>query len=361
MSCRPPPRRRSLEYQTELALRVKKLAEYEAAQILDLELIMKLEVWWSELRTQRSQAEEQLCEVGTRLTEAEGMNRQLPEQTRDALTAKAELCLRGYVLWQIESHNKLWLHKIEHRAAELIARSGQRHRRLAKKLKAYLLRSRDAVAKSGVRASRRFEKIRFRVEVRGSGNCRLRRTSKCTPWEFSPLNPKTRSRLTCEATYNITIHAQSLCSREVGNSNSINSYLQPLEEAHALDVEAPSQIYTTPYFLLPGGEHVFHGVVDLRTDTEGRVQIVVQAIEGRLANAPTSPLQPTVLFRDPNPIGSLGGGGSLSPPDSSRGGSPFPPNPPRGGGGGGGPPDRPMANPQGNPHPSPFTKHSYPT
>ncbi|OAE19727.1 hypothetical protein AXG93_2958s1010 [Marchantia polymorpha subsp. ruderalis] len=111
------------ECQTELAARAKKSAEYEAVRISDLELIEKLEAQCSELRTQRLQAEEQLCEVETRLTEAEEKNRQLSEETRDALTARVNRCLRGYVLWQIESHNGLRLRKIEHRVAELIARS----------------------------------------------------------------------------------------------------------------------------------------------------------------------------------------------------------------------------------------------
>ncbi|OAE22206.1 hypothetical protein AXG93_1248s1000 [Marchantia polymorpha subsp. ruderalis] len=134
------------EYQIELAVRAKKLIEYEAARIFDLELIEKLEAQCGELRTQRPQAEKQLCEVEAKLTEAKGKNRQLSEETRDALTARVERCLRGYVLWQIKFHNGLRLREIEHRVAELIARSGRSHRRLSKKLESYLTRSRDAVA-----------------------------------------------------------------------------------------------------------------------------------------------------------------------------------------------------------------------
>ncbi|OAE28487.1 hypothetical protein AXG93_115s1780 [Marchantia polymorpha subsp. ruderalis] len=76
------------EYQIELAVRAKKLTEYEGARILDLELIDKLEAQCGELKTQRSQTEEQLCEMKAKLTEAEGKNRQLSEETRDALTAR---------------------------------------------------------------------------------------------------------------------------------------------------------------------------------------------------------------------------------------------------------------------------------
>ncbi|OAE25799.1 hypothetical protein AXG93_3912s1050 [Marchantia polymorpha subsp. ruderalis] len=66
----------------------KKEQEYKAARISDLELKEKLEARCSELRTQRSQAEEQLCEMKTRLTKAEGKNWQLFKQKRDALTAR---------------------------------------------------------------------------------------------------------------------------------------------------------------------------------------------------------------------------------------------------------------------------------
>ncbi|OAE27605.1 hypothetical protein AXG93_2520s1010 [Marchantia polymorpha subsp. ruderalis] len=47
---------------------------------------------------------------------------------------------------EIESHNGHRLRKIKHHVAELIVRSGRRHRRLAKKLESYLSRSREAVA-----------------------------------------------------------------------------------------------------------------------------------------------------------------------------------------------------------------------
>lgn len=104
--------------------------------------------------------------------------------------------------------------------------------------------------------------------------------------------------------------------------------------------------YTTSYFKILDSNLVYHSEVDLREDSLGRVRTVVSAIKERLTEALTSSLQPTVLFRDPYPI-CLPGGSSKGPP--------FPPNPP----GGGASTGQPMANPQGNPHPPPFTKHSY--
>ncbi|OAE31001.1 hypothetical protein AXG93_1502s1010 [Marchantia polymorpha subsp. ruderalis] len=84
--------------------------------------------------------------MNTRLTEAKGKNWKLSEQTRDALTVRMNRCLLEYILWQIEAHNRLRLREIEHCAAELIAKSGRRHCKLAKKLDVFLSRSRDAVA-----------------------------------------------------------------------------------------------------------------------------------------------------------------------------------------------------------------------
>ncbi|OAE29761.1 hypothetical protein AXG93_810s1020 [Marchantia polymorpha subsp. ruderalis] len=91
---------------------------------------------------------------------------------------------------------------------------------------------------------------------------------------------------------------------------------------------------------IPGSSKVFHTVLDLPTYTKERVQTVVQDFKGQFANTPSSPIRPTTLFRDPNPVRSSrsssggGGGRSPSPPGSPREGPPFPPNPPRGGGGG---------------------------
>lgn len=95
--------RKEHEYETKLAVKAKKLAECEAAKISDLELIEKLKARCSELRSQPTQAEEQLCEMKARLIEAEGKNRQLSEEACDTLTSRVNQCLRGYVLWQVET------------------------------------------------------------------------------------------------------------------------------------------------------------------------------------------------------------------------------------------------------------------
>ncbi|OAE33889.1 hypothetical protein AXG93_3037s1120 [Marchantia polymorpha subsp. ruderalis] len=58
------------EHAAELAEKMKDQAECEAARISDLELIEKLESQCSELRSQRTQAEEQLCDIEMRLSQA---------------------------------------------------------------------------------------------------------------------------------------------------------------------------------------------------------------------------------------------------------------------------------------------------
>ncbi|OAE20448.1 hypothetical protein AXG93_913s1010 [Marchantia polymorpha subsp. ruderalis] len=62
------------DYAAELAAKAKKLADCEATRIADLELIEDPETQCSELRSQQTQAKEQLCEVETRLSEAEEKN-----------------------------------------------------------------------------------------------------------------------------------------------------------------------------------------------------------------------------------------------------------------------------------------------
>ncbi|OAE33804.1 hypothetical protein AXG93_4553s1000 [Marchantia polymorpha subsp. ruderalis] len=81
---------------------MKDLVECEATRISDLESIEKLETQCSELRSQRSQAKEQLCEMKTRLSEAEQKNRQLAEQKNDALTVRVNRCLQGFVLCETQ-------------------------------------------------------------------------------------------------------------------------------------------------------------------------------------------------------------------------------------------------------------------
>lgn len=59
------------------------------------------------MRFQRSQAEEQFCEMEAKLSETEEKSCQLVEQTNNALTEKVNWCLRGFVLWQVETQK--WL------------------------------------------------------------------------------------------------------------------------------------------------------------------------------------------------------------------------------------------------------------
>ncbi|OAE20310.1 hypothetical protein AXG93_1084s1020 [Marchantia polymorpha subsp. ruderalis] len=87
----------------KVAAKMKALAECEATRTSDLELIEKLEAKCNEMRSQRSLAEELLSEMEVKLSEAEEKNRQLAEQTNNALTEKVNRCLCKFVLWQVET------------------------------------------------------------------------------------------------------------------------------------------------------------------------------------------------------------------------------------------------------------------
>lgn len=80
---------------------MKDLAECKAARISDLESInskseIQLQIQCTELRSQRTHAEEQLCKMETRLSQAEEKIRQLSKQTNDALTVRVNRCLGLY-------------------------------------------------------------------------------------------------------------------------------------------------------------------------------------------------------------------------------------------------------------------------
>ncbi|OAE21592.1 hypothetical protein AXG93_2838s1000 [Marchantia polymorpha subsp. ruderalis] len=126
----------------------------------------------------------------------------------------------------------------------------------------------------------------------------------------------------------------------------ISSYIQHPQKTPATAIEIETLTYTTFYFKIPDRDLVYHLEIDLRKDSLERVRTVVSAFEERLVETLVSPLQPTVLFRYSNPIGSPEGNseGPLSPLDSSGGGAST---------------SHPMANPQRNSYPLPFTKHSY--
>lgn len=87
----------------ELAAKAKELAECEAARSSKLEQLEKLKAICNEKRSQRLAAEEQLGKVEAKLLKVEERNRQLAEQTNDALTKKVNRCLRGFVIWQTET------------------------------------------------------------------------------------------------------------------------------------------------------------------------------------------------------------------------------------------------------------------
>ncbi|OAE27041.1 hypothetical protein AXG93_3101s1000 [Marchantia polymorpha subsp. ruderalis] len=68
----------------------------------------------------------------------------------------------------IESHNRLWLCEIEHRAAELIERSGRRHRRLFKKLESNFTKSHDAVANLEVELANVLKRLGLEQRLEGA-------------------------------------------------------------------------------------------------------------------------------------------------------------------------------------------------
>ncbi|OAE22463.1 hypothetical protein AXG93_3348s1210 [Marchantia polymorpha subsp. ruderalis] len=248
----------------------------------------------------------------------------------------------------IEKLEAQCIQDLERHATAMIASSVSGQCRLAKKLDAFLTSSRNAMLNLELKVAAVFQRLGLDWKLDGNATA-----------DSADVGSVRSSHQTSVS------HKASV--REKLATTPISAYLQPLEETPAsVGADAP-RIYTTPYFPLPDSDLVFHGDVFhvLRTDRFGRLQTVVQALKVRIADALTSPfnLQFCSEIRIPfqsskGSSRSSGGGVSPSPSGSPKGGPPFPSNPP--GEGGGGPPNRSMANPQGNLHQSPFTKHSYP-
>ncbi|OAE18951.1 hypothetical protein AXG93_1976s1580 [Marchantia polymorpha subsp. ruderalis] len=109
--------KRDHAHASELAAKAKELEECEATRSLELELLKRLEANCNdEIAT-----EEQLGEVEAKLLEVEEKNRQLAEQTNNALTDTVNRCLRGIVIWHIETQMWQQLWDLERRVTAMIA------------------------------------------------------------------------------------------------------------------------------------------------------------------------------------------------------------------------------------------------
>ncbi|OAE23644.1 hypothetical protein AXG93_4720s1090 [Marchantia polymorpha subsp. ruderalis] len=115
------------------------LEQSEAARRADEELLGRLQSQCVELRTQRAAAELQLAEV-------EGHNRRATDRTREELVSRVDRCLRGYAGCEIAARERMTLCELEMRATALMTGDGQSRRRVAKRLKSFMSRSRDAIA-----------------------------------------------------------------------------------------------------------------------------------------------------------------------------------------------------------------------
>ncbi|OAE21735.1 hypothetical protein AXG93_4700s1010 [Marchantia polymorpha subsp. ruderalis] len=90
-------------------------AEKELRKSSEME---KLEADCNKMRSQRSAVEEQLIVVEAKVLEVKEKNQQLASQTDEALIEKVNRCLRGYVVWRIETLKWLKLRQLERRVLE---------------------------------------------------------------------------------------------------------------------------------------------------------------------------------------------------------------------------------------------------
>ncbi|OAE28049.1 hypothetical protein AXG93_488s1110 [Marchantia polymorpha subsp. ruderalis] len=80
------------------------------------------------------------------LVVVEDDRRREADRTREELVERVNHCLIGYTLWKVAAQEKITLRELEIRAAGLMSGDSRSRRRVAKRLDAFLARSRDAIA-----------------------------------------------------------------------------------------------------------------------------------------------------------------------------------------------------------------------
>ncbi|OAE33544.1 hypothetical protein AXG93_4032s1010 [Marchantia polymorpha subsp. ruderalis] len=121
----------------ELVRQTRLLEQCQIARQEDEELLRHLQLQCDKFRAQRAEAELQLVEF-------EGDNRRTTDRKREEFVARVNQCLRGYT--EVAARERVTLRDLEIRAAALMSGDSRSRRRVAKRLDAFLARSRDAIA-----------------------------------------------------------------------------------------------------------------------------------------------------------------------------------------------------------------------
>ncbi|OAE24401.1 hypothetical protein AXG93_4530s1030 [Marchantia polymorpha subsp. ruderalis] len=123
----------------ELVRKTQALEQSEAARRTDEELLGRLQAQCEELRAQWAAAEVQLAEV-------EDRNRRAADGTQEELVVWVDRCLRSYAHWEVATRERVTLRERGMRVTALMAGDRRCRRRVAKRLEAFLSRSRDTIA-----------------------------------------------------------------------------------------------------------------------------------------------------------------------------------------------------------------------
>ncbi|OAE18858.1 hypothetical protein AXG93_4606s1000 [Marchantia polymorpha subsp. ruderalis] len=140
----------------ELVRKTQAVEQSEAARSADEELLGRMQSQCEELRVQPAAAKVQLAEV-------EGHNRRTADRTREKLVVRVDRCLRGYAHLEVETQERVTLRELEMHATALMAGDGQSRRRVAKRLEAFLSRSRDAIANLKAEGAPSAERLRQQI------------------------------------------------------------------------------------------------------------------------------------------------------------------------------------------------------
>ncbi|OAE27498.1 hypothetical protein AXG93_3006s1000 [Marchantia polymorpha subsp. ruderalis] len=91
------------KHEVELADWAKRLLDCESAKSLEVKCRVKLDVDWDQLQNQLKAITKQLESSRTRAKESQLAFHQLKEETTDNLNLGVEKCLRGFVMWKVQT------------------------------------------------------------------------------------------------------------------------------------------------------------------------------------------------------------------------------------------------------------------
>lgn len=115
----------------------KKLANCKAARSSEVECKVRFESDCDRLQEQLKLVDVQLEESQTRVEKAEATYQQLRDETTDGLRLRVEKCLRGFVMWEVQTLKRLKLDLMGRRLMSMKANGSAGHKQLVQSINSF--------------------------------------------------------------------------------------------------------------------------------------------------------------------------------------------------------------------------------